>query len=260
MDLTISQNFIRDRKLIENILKKTNISSKDIVLDIGSGKGVLIFPLSNICKQVIAYEIDEELAEFVARKIDEENINNAEVINRDFLSVDLHKLGEYKVFSNIPFSQSALIVKKLLITSPFPSSCYIFLEKNTAYRFMGINGESIVSLSIKINFASKIIHQFTKYDFDPVPKADIVLVEFIKRNEENRSLGQDDISACTGLISRIFLKKKHDVKGGLLTEFSYIQVKRIQHEIGIDLRKKISMITIDEWIKIFNIWKKIGKN
>ena len=150
--LSISQNFIIDPNLIAKILdSKCHISKDDIVLDIGAGKGALTFELAKRCKQVIAYELDEKLYQDLDGEIKKRNTDNIKLVNTDFLQ-ETHSPDKYKVFSNIPFSKSAEIVRKLLIDVNLVDECYLFLEKNTAYRFMGINGESMLSLNIAINY------------------------------------------------------------------------------------------------------------
>lgn len=247
MAYSISQNFIKDIDLIKRILQKTDISKDDLVLDIGSGKGSLLIPLCSISEKVIAYEIDKRFISGL-EKIKKDNDLNVEIISDDFLNIDLVGLGPYKVFSNIPFSITSSIIKKLLLQPPFPLSCYLFLEKNTSYRYLGINGESIISLSIGINFYTKIIHQFSKNDFEPIPDADIVLVEFIKKQDI------DNCKEFIEFVTNIFNKKKNNLKNSLLTVFTYNQVKRISKDLKLDLKSKQSDIKLNDWVRIFNVY------
>jgi 16S rRNA A1518/A1519 N6-dimethyltransferase RsmA/KsgA/DIM1 with predicted DNA glycosylase/AP lyase activity len=255
--LSISQNFIKDKKLISTIIKNsTDIGANDLVLDIGAGKGGLTIPLALVAAKVMAVELDLKLVGILQRNITEANLTNVSVINADFLDLDLNRLGSYKVFANIPFSLSADIIRKLLLGYNKPLSCYLFLEKNTAYRFMGLpqSDESLISLMIKLNFHMKLIHQFHPYDFQPMPKADVVLVRFVKKEEV---FPPDQQLLFQTFMEQIFLSRKHDLKGALLTIFTYKQLQRIKKDLGLNIRIRPSQLSFDDWVKIFSVAQKL---
>ena len=98
---SVSQNFLTNRRLIMQLIKKSGIGSHDTVLEIGAGKGHITKELSSSCKMVIAYEIDKNLYENLKPQLEE----NVRLFHMDFLKCALPK-QPYKVFSNIPFSKT----------------------------------------------------------------------------------------------------------------------------------------------------------
>lgn len=255
--LSISQNFIKDKRLISSIIKNsTDIAASDLVLDIGAGKGALTIPLALVAFKVLAIEIDLKLLKVLQHNINEAGLLNVNIINANFLDMDLSHLGRYKVFANIPFNLSADIVRKLLLAPEPPVSCYLFLEKNTAYRFMGMPqaDESLTSLMIKLNFDMKLIHQFQPYDFEPMPKADVVLLRFLKKVDV---LPKDQQMSFQGFMERIFLSRKHELKGALLTVFTFRQVQRIKKDLGLNIRIKPSRLAFADWYKIYGLAQKL---
>jgi len=253
-NLSISQNFIKSSKLIESIIReKTSINSQDVVLDIGAGKGVLSFELSKKCQKVIAYELDKKLVKELKAKISETCITNIEVIEGDFLN-EVVNVPKYKVFSNIPFSISAEIINKLLLSENPPTDSYIFLEKGAGYRFLGMpySQESILSMKLKCEFDGEITHQFSKFDFQPIPKADVILVRFKKIDESKTDF---DKGAFIEFITRIFDRKKHILKNALETEFSFNQIKRIKRDLGLDLSIPPSRLLFEKWLQIYKTAK-----
>lgn len=253
--LSISQNFIVDPNLIAKILdSKCNFSKDDVVLDIGAGKGALTFELGKRCKQVIAYELDKKLYQDLDSEIKRRNVANIKLLNTDFLQ-EVNFPDKYKVFSNIPFSKSAEIVRKLLTNVNLVEECYLFLEKNTAYRFMGINGESMLSLNIAINYEHSFIWQFQKQDFRPRPNADIVLVLFKRRNP---LIEAQEIPELIGFIDKTYKERKHDLKGALLTVFTFKQLQRIKRDLKIDLKAVPSSLNINNWILLYKLAKSLG--
>jgi 23S rRNA (adenine-N6)-dimethyltransferase len=257
-NLSISQNFIVDPNLIGRIIDtRTKISGDDTVMDIGAGKGAITFELAQRSKEVIAYELDSKLFQDLKIELAKAKLRNINLINKDFLSEEqLPK--SYKVFANIPFNKSAEIVRKLLLNNDPPQECYLFLEKNTAYRFMGINGESLLSLSIAVGFEHSFIWQFDKYDFFPRPDADIVLVMFEKREDE--LIEDKQIPDLLKFIEQIFAKRKHDLKGALLTVFTFKQLQRIRKDLKLDLKVPPSTLKIIKWVELFKLAKSLGQN
>ena len=81
-ELSISQNFLKDKLLVNKLLKETNINSEDLVLEIGPGKGIITIELSNICKKIIGIEFDKELFNY----LNSINITNANIIKSPILS------------------------------------------------------------------------------------------------------------------------------------------------------------------------------
>jgi len=253
--LSISQNFIVDPQLISKIIDtKCQIKETDVVIDIGAGKGALTFELAKRCKKVVAYELDQKLFHDLNAEISKKNFTTIKLTNTDFLQEEDFP-DTFKVFSNIPFSKSAEIVRKLLTTNNLPEQCYLFLEKNTAYRFMGINGESLLSLNIAVRYEHSFIWQFQKQDFHPRPNADIVLVLFNKRKEELIEL--EDITEFLEFIDNIFNERKHDLKGALLTVFTFKQLQRIKRDLKIDLKAVPRTLDIHKWAALYKLAKSL---
>lgn len=47
----LSQNFLYSRKLVKQLLRQSSIGANDVVLDIGSGKGIITEQLLSIAKK-----------------------------------------------------------------------------------------------------------------------------------------------------------------------------------------------------------------
>ena len=105
-----SQNFLKRPEFVANLVDLTNLTNKDLVVEIGPGKGIITKELSKKAGKVIAVEKDRKLATNL--QLSFHNIPQVEIIETDFMRWQLPK-EPYKVFSNIPFNMTADIVKKL---------------------------------------------------------------------------------------------------------------------------------------------------
>lgn len=77
------RNYKNEAKLILDTLK---ISSKDILLEIGTGTGHFAIEASKKCKKVYAADVSKTMLEYAISKAEKENIKNIEWINSGFLN------------------------------------------------------------------------------------------------------------------------------------------------------------------------------
>ena len=176
---SVSQNYLTSSKTIQRLLRLTSISKDDHVIEIGAGKGHITRELVKSCRSVSAYEIDSKLLGRLQESLAKND--NLKLSNRDFLKAALPKSGIYKVFSNIPFSTTSDIVRKLTDINNPPQEAWLVMEKGAAKRFMGVSGDSLASISIKPFFNIGIVCHFSRDDFHPAPSVDVVLLHLAKK-------------------------------------------------------------------------------
>lgn len=129
-----SQNFIRHPKLVRELLELSNISTNDLVIEIGSGKGMITRELVKSAGRVIAIERDRTFSEELS-EINESS--NFQLVIEDFMKWQLPR-ENYKVFSNIPFNYTADIVSKLTTSDRKPTDIYLIMQETAAHRFIGM--------------------------------------------------------------------------------------------------------------------------
>jgi len=108
--LSVSQNFLTNRRTILRLLGLTSIDNGDLVVEIGAGKGHITRELIKKSGKLITYEIDANLIGHLNRIF--VGVENLEIRHMDFLKAALPRIP-YKVFANIPFSRTSEIVRKL---------------------------------------------------------------------------------------------------------------------------------------------------
>src|SRR3989344_2716072 len=102
---SLGQNFLKSEKIAQEIAEAGEISSEDIILEVGPGKGILTEKLLGKAKKVIAVEKDEQLVEFLKEKFARE-INNGklEIVFGDILQAQISNLKskkfKYKLIAN----------------------------------------------------------------------------------------------------------------------------------------------------------------
>jgi len=242
-----SQNETINRKLIKSLVNQTSITQGDLVYDIGAGSGNITEALLEKGARVISVEKDAKLYQ----KCRERFLNREAVALHyaDFLLWDFSPGHEYKVFANIPFIQTADIIKKLLFGKAPPEDCYLIMQKEAALKYAGIPKETLASLLVKPKFWVDIVHHFNRKDFYPPPAVDIVLAQFEKRKcqlvpENYYGVYRDFIVFCREGSHRTIEKAIKNI-------FSCSQIKQIAGLSSIDLHARPMELNFMQYSCIF---------
>lgn len=176
----LSQNFLYSRKLVTKLVGSSSIAKKDLVLEIGSGKGIITEQLVQKANQVIAVELDKNWYDYL--KVRFNQTPNLSLYHQDFLNFPLPN-KRYKVFANIPFSIEGQIIRKLIDTSYPPQDCYLVMMKKLAYRLSAPFKQNQFSISHKPFFDFGIHYHFRRTDFTPMTSVDTVMLRFTLRKK-----------------------------------------------------------------------------
>ena len=134
----MGQNFLTNTEVINNICENIpDLSSYDCVIEIGPGFGAITSHLVCVCPHLICIELDKRLhAELKTKFLNKKNI---ELINDDFLKIDLQKICKpYKrimIIANIPYSITTPIILKCLSFYKI-KTLYIMVQKEVADKWI----------------------------------------------------------------------------------------------------------------------------
>ena len=180
----LSQNFLVNRELVEQLVRDAGIDKNDTVLEIGPGRGIITEQLVKVANHVIAVEKDIELSQRLPKW------HNLTLIKGDFLDTPL-PFGQYKVFTNPPFSITGEIIRKLLQSANPPRSINMVAQNEAASKFIIHPGSNTMAAILYYPFWDlKIIHRFQRSDFSPQPRVDSVLVHIQPRTTPWVSVAQ----------------------------------------------------------------------
>lgn len=243
---SISQNFLTGSRTIGRLLNLTNININDYVIEIGAGKGHITKALAKRAGTVDAYEIDSDIYHTLKEKLTEET--NVTVLNRDFLLASMPQKHSYKIFSNIPFSITTEIVRKIMSCENLPQEIWLIMEKGAAMRFCGKPGESLLSLQIKPFYTMRIEYYFKRTDFHPMPSVDVVLLHF------HRKL-QPDIMRMQRRAYNEFIR--YTLKYGLYGKKAVLTPRQISNALrlaGLPLIERSGTMLYVQWLCLFRYY------
>ena len=139
----LGQNFLIDDEVIDGIISASEVSSSDLVIEIGPGLGTLTSRLLENAGKVIAIELDKRMVEILNDRF--KFYDNFELIHEDVLKVDLNKLieenkvGEIcnaKIVANLPYYITTPIIMKLLEDKLDIESITVMIQKEVADRLV----------------------------------------------------------------------------------------------------------------------------
>jgi len=104
----LGQHFLVSESIAKSIVDHANITKKDTVLEIGTGRGILLPFLCQAAKKVISVETDKELYLSSLEKF--ESFSNLSLKHGDGFKLDL----DFTIFvSNLPYSKSRKAIEWL---------------------------------------------------------------------------------------------------------------------------------------------------
>ena len=235
---THSQHFLRNPRLIAELIGHSNIRRGDLVIDIGAGSGAITAVLTRRCRQVLAYENEPSVLNKLQQNM--RRHKNVKVIAQDFL---LAKLPDepYKVFANIPFHLSSDIVRKLTSDDLHtPQAIYLIVQKQFAQKLVPSDRHFTSQLGTQLApwWQTRIRRPLRRTDFTPPPAVDTVLLELKPQSEPLLStLERDEYQS---FVAKCYASQK-----------AFAAVPRAKASINPE--RKPSELTPEEWVRLYSM-------
>ena len=158
------QNFLIDTHVLDKICSESGLGKNDLAIEIGPGIGALTQYLAITAKAVVAVEIDKNLLPILGDTL--KDYKNTELINADFLKVDLENLideciqkyGEFdniRIIANLPYYITTPIIMNVLESHTHIDSITVMIQKEVADRMQAAPGsKNYGALSLAVQYYS----------------------------------------------------------------------------------------------------------
>ncbi len=254
---SLGQNFLKSEPALRMMCEAGNITSSDVVVEIGPGKGALTNKLIAQAGKVLAVEKDRALVEILKEKFKEEiEESKLQLVEGDILSFDPKDYGlvdgKYKIVANIPYNITGAIIKRFLSEVSQPSTMILLVQKEVAERIVARdNKESILSLSVKVYGEPKYMMKVGKRFFSPSPKVDsaIVAIKNISKSKF-KNIGEENYFFT--VVKSAFAHKRKVLKKNLEDITQKDTIESMFKELGLDQKVRAEDINISIWLKISN--------
>ena len=213
---------LADRRILAKIVSAASIEKDEIVLEAGTGLGILTAELCRYAKHVISYEIDIKLY----RKVQEQflpQFKNLQLVNADlFKREDSHFFDIF--VSNLPYSRSRDAIE-WLSRQKFKRAILMVQDEfadKLAARPGSKNYRAISALAAHC-FAIEKLFKVGRRSFEPQPKVESSIIKVIPINTMTREVVRNinllfsrrnkkasSVAAKTGIIDANYGSKKID--------------------------------------------------
>ncbi|EKE19877.1 MAG: dimethyladenosine transferase [uncultured bacterium] len=260
---SLGQNFLKDAEVLGRIIKSANLSSDDVVVEVGPGQGALTELLAGVCKKVIAIELDDRLIEPLHTKFVGDK--NVEIIHDDILKLNLPALMEkqlkdnnatsYKVVANIPYYITAPIIRLFLETKIPPTEVMFMVQKEVAERICAKPGEMSI-LAVSVQYYARALFLFTvfKESFEPMPKVDSAIIH-ISRNIKDEQPSAEETKKFFRVVKSGFSAKRKTLINNLANSLQ-LDKKHIEDalfSIGFAANTRAQELGVEDWKKLVEI-------
>lgn len=255
------QNFITDKNLLNSIVAQSGVKDGDTVIEIGCGAGTLTRAIAERAKRVIAFEIDTALQPVLAKTL--AGVENAEVVFKDFLKVNLKELerevGEYSVVANLPYYVTTPLIMKLLEESENCKSLTIMVQEEVAQRLCAKENTpdyGAITAVIALRASAEVIKRVPRTMFMPRPKVDSAVV---KLTVEDGRIAVNDPELYKKVVHTAFLSRRKTLENNLVNAFklSREQAQNLLIVCGIDLKARGETLSPEKFAVLSDELKKI---
>ena len=175
------QHFLIDTYAVDKIIQVAAPVASDHILEIGPGEGVLTSLLLASGAQLIAVEIDRDLAARLGERFG--RYDNFVLRCADVLKFDLHQLppvaAGWKVVGNLPYNISTPLIMRLLEFTGRFSTLTVMLQREVAERMVapaGTKAYGRLSVMVQRRCQVNIALELGPDSFRPPPKVDSSVV------------------------------------------------------------------------------------
>ena len=253
---SLGQNFLTDKKVLENIVNTAATKDKTI-LEVGPGTGNLTsFILKNEPKKIFVIEKDDVLA----KNLDKTFKDQLTIINDDILDFNenLFFKENVTVFGNLPYNISTEILSKWIINLKEDSwfNCLVLMfQKEVADRIIAkSNTSSYGRLSVLSNWKLNIkkICDIKPECFSPRPKIDSTLLLFSPRENFFKIKDPKNLEKVT----RVFFNQRRKM---LKKPFNQLfnGDQKILDELKIDLNLRPQNLNFDTYYQLTSLYEKL---
>ena len=258
----LGQNFLINDKVVEEIIKSSEIKENDLIIEIGPGLGTLTKELLERAGKVICIELDTNMITILKDRF--KLYNNFEIVNQDVLKVDLknlikqekqnEKIHQVKVVANLPYYITTPIIMKLLEEKLDLETITVMVQKEVADRLTAIPGEKntgAITYSVNYYAEAKQIIEVEKQSFIPEPEVTSEVIQLKIRKQPKVQIANEKL--MFNIIKNAFTQRRKTLLNAL-TNTNIFQNK----EQGLEILKELNLkeniraeeLTLEKFAKI----------
>ena len=254
------QNFVIDGNTVQRIVRAAEVSSQDVVVEVGPGLGSLTLALLPVVQHVIAIEIDDRLAQqlpITVAKHAPEFADRLTVINADALSVHELQMRPTALVANLPYNVAVPVLLTMLADFPSLQRVLVMVQAEVADRLAADPGSKTYGVpSVKARWYGDVARagSIGRNVFWPAPNVDSGLVRMTCQPPAGDEALRD---ATFAIVDAAFGQRRKTLRAALAgTAGSAPAAEAALLRAGIDPSARGEQLDVDAFIALaraFNV-------
>ena len=264
----LGQHFLIDEAALETITSAAEVTPGDVIMEIGSGLGILTRELAGQAGYVIAIELDKKLAAILGQTLT--SFGNVTIINGDVLKITPMALLQeqkakfpptltnpfnYKVVANLPYYITSPVLRHFLEASIKPQIMVVMVQKEVAETIVARPGQmSVLSISVQFYGEPRIIDYVPSRCFYPAPEVDSAILRIDLYPQP--AVAVDDRDSFFDLVRAGFTASRKQIGNSLAQGLGKPKDKILPllTEANITPQRRAETLTIEEWARLLCIY------
>ncbi|MBI4671825.1 MAG: ribosomal RNA small subunit methyltransferase A [Chloroflexi bacterium] len=247
------QHFLRDRNILDKLVRAAEIQPSDTVLEIGPGRGDLTRALSETGAQVVAVEVDRDLA---ARLPEELSAPNVKILQGDILSqspeawlAEAQCRPPYLVAANLPYYITSAILRYLLEAPTPPTRLVVMVQREVAQQMTAQPPHSnLLAVSVQFYGAPRVVEVVPAGAFYPPPKVDSAIVHIQTHSAQPAIAPQLFFQVARAGFGTKRKQLRNALANGL--HLSREEAERLLARAQVDPARRAETLNLAEWAQL----------
>lgn len=245
------QNFLRDRSVIDRIVRAVNPRPGERVVEIGPGLGALTGPLLQALGSLDVVELDRDLIPHLQEKFagrGELRIHQADALRFDFRALAAPD-ETLRVVGNLPYNISTPLIFHLIEQAESIRDMHFMLQKEVVDRLAAApNTADYGRLSVMVQYYCRVERLFMVPPgaFHPVPKVDSAVVRLVPYREPPVQVSDEERFAR--LVAQAFSQRRKTLRNTLR---GWVSAETMA-ALDIDPGRRAETLTLDEFAALAN--------
>ena len=261
---SLGQNFLINQEVIDTIVDCSEITKKDLVIEIGPGLGTLTKYLLEKANKVICIELDNKMVSILNDRF--KFYDNFAILNEDVLKVNLkdlideekqkNKIENVKIVANLPYYITTPIIMKLLEEKLDLESITVMIQKEVADRLIAIPGDKetgAITYSVYYYAESIGVMEVPNSSFIPEPEVTSKVIKLILR--KNTPVDVKDEKFMFKVIKCAFMQRRKILLNALTNSGIFKNKEQgieCLKKIGLDINIRPEKLSLQDYANIAN--------
>ena len=248
----LGQHFLHDPAVIDKLVRTVSPQESDCMVEIGGGKGALTFPLLQQLRQLHVIELDDRLADHLARAAP---MPQKLILHRgDALKFDFSSLApapeSLRIVGNLPYNISTPLLFHLLEHRAAIKDMHLMLQREVAHRMAASpGGKDYGRLTVMLALwaQTEACFDIGPGAFSPAPRVRSTVVRVTTQLEPRFPV--DDINRFADVVALTFSMRRKTLARSLKGHLSRDQIE----SVGIDPGARPETLRPEDFAALANL-------